>query len=85
MTVYYVTSRFRALMVDYIRTGVDTLFDIVVTNDDPSSGFGSQTVVLKNCNLNSIALAKLDVGQNELSEEMSFSFDNVEILDEFSA
>ena len=85
MSVYYVTSKFRALMVNYIRTGVDTYFDIVVTNDDPTSGFGAQTVVLKNCNLDSVALAKLDVTQSELDESMNFTFSDVEILDEFSA
>ena len=85
MSVYYVTSVFRKLMTDYIRTGIDTYFDIVVTNDDPASGFGSQTVVLKNCSLDDVILAKLDVGQSELAEDMKFTFNDVEILDAFSA
>ena len=51
MTVYYVTSLFRQLMLQYMKDGVDTYFDIVVINDDPQSAFGSQSVVLKNCNL----------------------------------
>ena len=38
MTIYYVTSLFRELMLDYIRSGKDTYFDLVVVNDDPNSG-----------------------------------------------
>lgn len=84
MTVYYVTSVFRKMMTDYIRTGIDTHFDIVVVNDDPLSGFGTQTVVLKNCNLDSVILAKIDTGSDELDEKMDFTFEDVEILDEFT-
>ena len=84
MTVYYVTSLFRQLMLEYMKNGVDTYFDIVVINEDPQCGFGRQSVVLKNCNLDKVVLAKLDVAEDFLDEELSFTFDDAEILQPFT-
>ena len=61
MTVYYVSSIFRSMMLDYIKKGIDTYFEIMVTNEDPTSSTGSQTVLLKGVNLDSIIFTKLDV------------------------
>lgn len=83
MTLHYVTSVFRRLMIDYIKNGVDTYFDIVVTNDDPTSTVGKQTTVLYNCNLDSIVVAKLDTEAEALDEELEFTFDDVDILESF--
>ncbi len=84
MTIYYVTSIFREQMLHYMKTGKDTYFDIVVMNDDPHSGFGKQTIVLKNCNLNSVNLARLDVNADHLDETVEFTFDDAELLDSFA-
>lgn len=84
MTMYYATSIFRQMIVDYIKHGKDTYFDIVVTNDDPSSTIGKQTTVLYNCNLDSVVIAKIDVEAEVLDEELEFTFDDVDILDAFS-
>ena len=54
-----------------------------MVNDDESSSFGRQTVVLKNCNLNSVVLAKLDVNAENLDETVEFTFDGAELLDRF--
>lgn len=85
MTIYYVTTLFRQLMSDYAKTGVDVYFDLVVTNEDPVSDTGKQTTVLKNCNLDSVLIAKLDVESTSLDEEVSFTFDDFEILDSFNS
>lgn len=84
MSVYYVTSLFRELMIQYIRTGKDVYFDLVVVNDDGNSSFGRQTVALRNCNLNSVVLAKLDVNADDLDETVEFTFDGAELLDSFA-
>ena len=84
MTVYYVTSLFRQLMLQYMKDGVDTYFDIVVINEDENADAGRQTVVLKNCNLDSVVLARLDVDADNLDEEVSFTFDGAELLDSFA-
>lgn len=84
MSIYYVTSLFRELMLQYIRTGKDVYFDLVVVNDDGNSSFGRQTVALRNCNLNSVVLAKLDVNADDLDETVEFTFDGAELLDSFA-
>ncbi len=84
MTVYYVTSLFREMMLDYMKTGRDSYFDIVVINEDENADAGRQTVVLKNCNLDSVVLARLDVDADNLDEKVSFTFDGAELLDSFA-
>ncbi len=84
MTVYYVTSLFRNLIRNYIKTGRDFYFDIQVINDDPTSSVGKQTSVLKNCNLDSVIAAKFDgTSDDTLEEEMPFTFDDYDLLDKF--
>lgn len=84
MSMYYITSLFRKKSIQYVKSGKDFYFDLVITNDDPSSSVGKQTIVLYNCNLDSVVLAKLDVESKVLEEEFDFTFDDVDILDEFN-
>ena len=84
MTIFYITSRFRQMMLDYIKNGIDYYFTITVTNDDPASSAGVQTTVLYNCNIDSVVMALLDVDTNSLEEDVSFTFDDVDILDSFN-
>ncbi|WP_273483610.1 phage tail tube protein [Desulforamulus ruminis] len=84
MTIYYTTTLFRQLMTDYIKKGTDTYFDIMVENQDPTSDIGIQTTVLKGVNLDSVVMAKLDTENEYLDEEVSFTFDDVDILDSFT-
>ena len=83
MTIYYVTSRFRELMLDYIRTGRDTYFDIMVVNEDPSSTIGNQTVVVQGVSLDSVVMASLDTEAEALEEEIAFTFEDVKVLNSF--
>ncbi len=82
MTIYYVSSMFRKIMLDYVNNGRDLYFDIVVSNDDPTSTIGLQTVVLEGCNLDSVVIAKLDTDSTVLDEDLE-SFDDVDLLEEF--
>lgn len=84
LNIYYVTSLFRELMVRYVKTGVDFYFDLTVVNEQPGSSVGKQTIVLKNCNLSSLTVAKFDATSDEmLNEDMPFTFDDIDILDQF--
>ncbi|MEW9093942.1 MAG: phage tail tube protein [Clostridiaceae bacterium] len=84
LTVYYATSLFRELMLKYMKDGIDTYFDLAVTNEDPTSNIGKQTIVLKNCNLDEVSMAMFDVDSEVLEEDMSFTFEDVDILDKFN-
>ena len=83
MTVYYVSSLFRKVMVDYMKNGVDTYFELMLTNEDPTGDTGRQTVLLKDVNIEEMLIGKLDVDEAAMDEEMKFTFGGVELLDEF--
>ena len=84
MTIYYVTSLFRELMMEYIQTGKDAYFMIEVRNEDPGSTTGRQTVILEGVNLDSVIMASLDTEAEALEEEVAFTFENVRIETPFN-
>lgn len=84
MTVYYVSSLFRKLARDYAKNGKDIYFDVTVENNDPTSTVGKQTVVLYRCNLDDTVLAQVDVEAENLEEELKFTFEDFEIIDQFT-
>ncbi|GGI44359.1 phage protein [Paenibacillus marchantiophytorum] len=83
MTIYYVTSAFRQLMLNYTKNGIDNYFDIQVVNDDPSSSVGIQDTVIRNVNLDEITIASFDVESESLEEEVSFTFDDWDMFTKF--
>lgn len=84
MQIYYATSLFRELMSEYIENGIDKSFDIQVMNNDPTSSLGSQTVILRNVNLDTVDMAAFDVSADVLSENIKFTFEGVSITDSFN-
>ena len=83
-TFHYNTSLFRELLKRYKDTGEDIYFDIQVTNEDPTSSVGRQTVILKDCNLDGGIIAKFDADAETLDEEMDFTFEDFEIPEKFA-
>lgn len=83
MTLYYATTLFREMIVKYMDEGVDTYFDLLIENEDPSSEIGKQTIILKQVNLDGIDIAKLDIDSTELDEEIEFTFNGAEIRNSF--
>ncbi|MBM7868876.1 hypothetical protein JOC70_000345 [Clostridium pascui] len=84
LTVYYATSLFREIMLKYMKDGIDTYFDMAVTNEDPTSSIGRQTIVLKDCNLDEVSMAMFDIDSEVLEEDMAFTFEDVDLLDKFN-
>ena len=82
-TFHYNTSVFRMLMYRYKETGQDVYFDIQVTNEDPTSSVGRQTVILKDCNVDGGILAKFDADAEYLDEDMDFTFEVFVIPEQF--
>lgn len=84
-TFHYNTSIFRQMMEDFKNTGNDVYFDIQITNDDPTSAAGRQTVVLVGCNIDGGILAKFDADNDDyLDEDMDFTFEDFRIPEKFS-
>ncbi len=82
-TFHFNSSIFRKLMKKYKDTGSDFYFDIQITNSDPTSAVGSQTIILKDCNLDSIILAKFDADGEYLDEDIDFTFEDWEMPEMF--
>jgi hypothetical protein len=83
-TFHYNTSIFRELLYRYKKTGEDIYFDIQVTNEDPSSAVGRQTIILKDCNIDGGLLTKFDADAEYLDENLDFTFEDWEMPEKFS-
>ena len=83
-TFHYNTSIFRQMMADYKDSGEDVYFEIQVTNEDPTSSAGRQTVVFMDCNIDGGILAKFDADGEYLDEDMDFTFEDFEMPEKFS-
>lgn len=82
-TLYYATTIYRRQMEKYAKTGVDTYFDLIIENRDPSSNIGGQRVILHQVNLDGITLAKTDVESTTLDEDIDFTFNGFDYLEDF--
>ncbi|QVY60930.1 phage tail tube protein [Cytobacillus gottheilii] len=83
-TFHYNTSIFRELLYRFKETGEDIYFDMQVTNEDPTSSVGRQTVILKDCNIDGGILTKFDADAEYLDEDLDFTFDDFEIPEKFT-
>nr|DAG72558.1 MAG TPA: tail tube protein [Caudoviricetes sp.] len=83
-TLHYNTSVFREAAQRYKETGEDVYYEAQLTNEDPSSSIGRQTVILKDLNFDELILAKADATADYLDEDMGFTFDDFEIPEKFN-
>lgn len=84
-TMHYNTSVFRDVMKDFKDTGADAYFEIEVTNSDPMSAAGKQTINFTGCNIDEGILAKFDATSEEpLTEDISGTFENFLISENFT-
>lgn len=83
-TMHYNTSIYRRMLLDFKNTGADVYFEVQITNEDPTSSAGRQTIVFKNCNLDDGILAKFDASSDDpLTEDVNGTFDDFEMPEEF--
>ena len=84
MTVHYNAPIFRELLEKYQNTGEDVFFEIEVSNEDPTSKAGRQTILYQGCNTDGGILSKFDAGAEYLDEEIKFTFENFIIKNPFN-
>ena len=82
-TFHYNTSIFREMLLQYKDTGEDTYFEIQITNEDPTSAVGRQTMILIDCNVDGGILAKFDADGEYLDEDMDFTFEDFKMPESF--
>lgn len=82
---HYNTSIMRKLLEEYKDTGLDIYFEIQIRNEDPTTSVGSQTVILKDCNMDGGVLAKFDADNTGfLDEDVNFTFEDFYIPETFT-
>ena len=82
-TAHYNQSHFRAIADEYQKTGEMPYFDIQVTNEDPTSAAGRQTVIHHDCLCDSFVLAKFEAGETTLEEDLSGTFESWDLPEKF--
>ena len=82
-TLHYNTHIFREMMLKFKDTGEDVYFEIQVTNEDPSSAAGRQTVVFIDCNIDGGVLSKFDADGEYLDEDVDFTFEDFKMPETF--
>ena len=80
---HYNTPIFREMLERYKNTGEDTYFEMQITNDDPTSAAGRQTITLIDCNIDGGILAKFDADGEYLDEELDFTFEDFKMSESF--
>ena len=83
-TAHYNQSLFRRMLLEYKKTGKMPTFDITVTNEDPGSNVGRQTLILYNSLIEEGILAKFDASAETLDEDLSGKFDDFDMPEEFA-
>lgn len=78
-TAHFNQSILRKVLLNYKRTGIFPYFEIEVTNEDPTSKVGRQTVIHKGCLFDGLVLAKFSAGEEILDEELSGTFEDFDL------
>lgn len=83
-TAHYNQSIFRKMADTYQKTGVMPYFEIQVTNEDPTSAVGRQTIIHHDCLCDTFVLAKFQAGEELLDEELSGTFESWDMPERFN-
>lgn len=83
--IYYGTNLFTDMVLKYINEGIMTQFDIQITNRDPSTTIGSQTIAYYGCQLTgNIPISILNDEESMLNYDFNFTYTNVARLTAFN-
>ena len=80
------TSIWRELAYRFQETGEDLYFEMQITNADvTASDIGRQTIILYDCNFDSVILAKFDADSDDtLTESLDFTAERFEMPEKYS-
>ena len=83
-TAHYNQSVLREMADKYQKTGILPYFEIQVSNEDPVSKAGRQTIIHRGCLCDSFTLAKFASGEDILDEELSGTFESWDMPEKFN-
>ncbi len=81
---HYNQSVLREMWLEYKNSGKLPTMDIQITNDDPTTSIGRQSIILKDCLSKGGILAKFDADTETLDEDIEGTFDDWEMPERFS-
>ncbi|MCI8484705.1 MAG: phage tail tube protein [Lachnospiraceae bacterium] len=82
-TAHYNQSHLREIADEYQKTGKMPYFEIQVSNEDPTSQAGRQTIIHRGCLCDSFILAKFEAGEEIMDEELSGTFESWDMPEKF--
>ena len=83
-TAHYNQSIFREMADEYQKSGKLPYFEIQVSNEDPTSKAGRQTITHSGCLCDSFVLAKFEAGEEIMDEELSGTFESWDMPEKFT-
>lgn len=84
ITMYNVSPAALAIYQQYIKEGKTPQISIQTTNEDKSSTIGRRVVVMRNCILAKVPVARLDDESEDLDKvDSDFTFDDLDDLESY--
>ncbi|MGL5514151.1 MAG: phage tail tube protein [Sporomusa sp.] len=84
ITYHWVSRRFVKMAIDAANSGKMPYFTINVTNDDPGSSAGRQTIKLGQVSIDGADIAQIDVDNTMLEGSFDFTFSEISGLEYFN-
>ena len=79
------TSIWNEIAYKFQETGEDLYFDMQITNEDPTTEIGRQTIILYDCNFDSVTLAAFDADSDDvLTESLEFTAERFEMPEKYT-
>lgn len=79
------TSVWNEIAYKFQETGEDVYFDMQITNEDPTTEIGRQTIILYDCNFDTATLAAFDADSDEvLTESLDFTAERFEMPEKYA-
>lgn len=76
-TIHFNTPIFIDLLLEYLETKVFPPIDLQITNEDPVSSLGRNTVIAEGCYLDKVQLTKIAAGGDPLDAPISGIANNI--------
>lgn len=83
LKIYKNTPLFDEMVEKLANDGVDTYFDMQISNSDPTSDAGRRTITLIDCNIDSSTIANFDADGDWLTDDIDFTFEGFKIPENF--
>ena len=79
------TSIWNEVAYKFQETGEDLYFEMQITNEDPTTEIGRQTIILYGCNFDSVTLAAFDADSDDvLTESLDFTAERFEMPEKYT-